>query len=117
MVMDKIALTLLIIGGLNWGSVGLFQFDLVAFACRRGRQLGQPGSICPSGPVRCMVCFPAVPGSRPRRGAELTPAQSEITDKAGSDRTAVRAGFSEDFGAFYALEPSFFTLRRDFTKT
>ena len=33
MIMDKIALALLIIGGLNWGSVGLFQFDLVAFAC------------------------------------------------------------------------------------
>lgn len=33
MVMDKIALTLLIIGGLNWGSVGLLKFDLVAFAC------------------------------------------------------------------------------------
>ena len=33
MLMDRIALTLLIIGGLNWGSVGLFQFDLVAFAC------------------------------------------------------------------------------------
>ncbi len=33
MIIDKIALTLLIIGGLNWGSVGLFQFDLVAFAC------------------------------------------------------------------------------------
>ena len=33
MIMDKIALTLLIIGGLNWGSVGLFRFDLVAFAC------------------------------------------------------------------------------------
>ena len=31
MVMDRIALTLLIIGGLNWGCVGLFQFDLVAF--------------------------------------------------------------------------------------
>lgn len=30
MIMDKIALTLLIIGGLNWGSVGLFRFDLVA---------------------------------------------------------------------------------------
>ena len=29
MIMDKIALALLIIGGLNWGSVGLFQFDLV----------------------------------------------------------------------------------------
>ena len=33
MIMDRIALVLAIIGGLNWGSVGLFQFDLVAFAC------------------------------------------------------------------------------------
>ena len=33
MVIDKIALALLIIGGLNWGSVGLSQFDLVAVAC------------------------------------------------------------------------------------
>ena len=32
-MMDKMALTILIIGGLNWGSIGLFQFDLVAFAC------------------------------------------------------------------------------------
>ncbi len=31
MLLDKIALTLLIIGGLNWGSIGIFQFDLVAF--------------------------------------------------------------------------------------
>ncbi len=30
-MIDKIALTLAIIGGLNWGSVGLFQFDLVAW--------------------------------------------------------------------------------------
>ena len=28
---DKICLILLIIGGLNWGSIGLFQFDLVAW--------------------------------------------------------------------------------------
>ena len=33
MIMDKIALVLAIIGGLNWGSIGLFQFDIVAFAC------------------------------------------------------------------------------------
>ena len=32
-VLSKICLLLAIIGGLNWGSVGLFQFDLVAFAC------------------------------------------------------------------------------------
>ena len=31
MVIDKIALTLSIIGALNWGSVGLFGFDCVAF--------------------------------------------------------------------------------------
>ncbi len=31
MILDRIALILLIIGGLNWGSVGLFQFDLVAW--------------------------------------------------------------------------------------
>ena len=29
---DKIALTLLIIGGLNWGLVGIFGLDLVAWA-------------------------------------------------------------------------------------
>ncbi|MBE0476470.1 MAG: DUF378 domain-containing protein [Coriobacteriia bacterium] len=29
-VMDWIALAILVIGGLNWGLVGLFQFDLVA---------------------------------------------------------------------------------------
>ena len=28
---DKLALTLNIIGGLNWGLIGLFQFDLVAW--------------------------------------------------------------------------------------
>jgi uncharacterized protein len=29
--LEKIALILVIIGGLNWGLVGLFNFDLVAF--------------------------------------------------------------------------------------
>ncbi len=31
MLMDRIALILTIIGALNWGSIGLFQFDLVAW--------------------------------------------------------------------------------------
>ncbi len=30
--MDKLALTLLIVGGLNWGLMGIFSFDLVAWA-------------------------------------------------------------------------------------
>ena len=33
MFLDKLALTLAIIGGLNWGAIGLFNFDLVAFIC------------------------------------------------------------------------------------
>ena len=31
MIMDRIALILVIIGGLNWGLVGIFKFDLVAY--------------------------------------------------------------------------------------
>ena len=31
-MMDKIALWILIIGGLNWGLVGIFSFDLIAWA-------------------------------------------------------------------------------------
>lgn len=30
-MMDRIALALLIIGGINWGLIGIFGFDLVAF--------------------------------------------------------------------------------------
>lgn len=30
-MLDKTALTLVIIGAINWGSIGLFKFDLVAW--------------------------------------------------------------------------------------
>ena len=30
-MLDKIALIILIIGGMNWGSIGLFGFDIVGF--------------------------------------------------------------------------------------
>lgn len=30
-MLDKIALLLTIIGALNWGSIGIFQFDIVAW--------------------------------------------------------------------------------------
>ena len=33
MMLDRAALVLVIIGALNWGAVGLFGFDLVAFLC------------------------------------------------------------------------------------
>ena len=31
MIMDKLSLALVIIGGLNWGSIGIFKFDIVAW--------------------------------------------------------------------------------------
>jgi len=39
MIMDRIALILTILGALNWGSIGLFQFDIVAWIC------GGPASL------------------------------------------------------------------------
>ena len=33
MILDRIALILTIVGALNWGSIGLFRFDIVAWIC------------------------------------------------------------------------------------
>ena len=35
MMIDKISLALVIIGAINWGSIGLFQFDIVAWIVSR----------------------------------------------------------------------------------
>ena len=32
-IIDRIALALNVIGGVNWGLVGIFRFDLVAWLC------------------------------------------------------------------------------------
>ena len=32
-LLDRIALLLTVIGGVNWGLVGIFRFDLVAWLC------------------------------------------------------------------------------------
>lgn len=32
-MLDRIALIITIIGSINWGLIGLFQFDLVAWIC------------------------------------------------------------------------------------
>ena len=32
-MLDRIALILVIIGGINWGSIGLFKFDIVRWIC------------------------------------------------------------------------------------
>ena len=33
MILDRIALILTIVGALNWGSIGIFKFDIVAWLC------------------------------------------------------------------------------------
>ena len=33
MISDRLALILVIVGARNWGSIGLFSFDLVAWLC------------------------------------------------------------------------------------
>ena len=33
MIMDRLAMILTVIGGLNWGSVGIFRFDFIAWLC------------------------------------------------------------------------------------
>lgn len=38
-MLDRISLILVVIGALNWGSIGLFKFDVVAWIC------GGQGSI------------------------------------------------------------------------
>ncbi|MBR5365744.1 MAG: DUF378 domain-containing protein [Clostridiales bacterium] len=38
-MLDRISLILVIVGALNWGSVGLFRFDIVSWIC------GGQGSI------------------------------------------------------------------------
>ncbi len=43
MILDRIALVLAIIGGLNWGSIGIFKFDFVA--CLFGGQLSSVSRV------------------------------------------------------------------------
>ena len=43
MILDRIALILTIVGALNWGSIGLFRFDIVAWIC--GGQTAQIARI------------------------------------------------------------------------
>ena len=52
-MIDRIALIIAIIGGLNWGSIGLFQFDLVAWI------FGGSGSLL-ARTIYTVVCLAAI---------------------------------------------------------
>ena len=57
-MLDKISLALVIIGALNWGSIGLFQFDIVAWIFG-GRGRSSAGSCIRSLPCGHMVYLAA----------------------------------------------------------
>lgn len=57
---DKICLILVIIGALNWGLVGLFEFDLVAWAFRRSNRYYKPYNIYSNSSCRHMVHIPSL---------------------------------------------------------
>ena len=61
-MLDKIALTLLIIGGLNWGSVGIFQFDL-----RRTDRNHKPYCLYPCRTFRNLVHYTFIQGHKRHR--------------------------------------------------
>ena len=108
MIMDKIALTLLIIGGLNWGSVGLFRFDLVAFACGGSGSMISRVIYTLVGLSRRVVHLSALPGQRTpwRSGAEASPPfHSEhviFKPAAGSPGGRYFTFLLSDFTALYA---------------
>lgn len=67
--MDTVSLLLAIIGAINWGLVGIFQFDLVAWDFRRTGCWLQPCDLHAGRPGWPVVYFPAVPEeSRQQQG-------------------------------------------------
>ena len=52
-MLDRIALIILVIGGINWGSIGLFQFDIVGWI------FGGQGAIL-SRIIYCTVYVPSL---------------------------------------------------------
>ena len=40
-MLDKIALALCVIGGINWGSIGIFGYDIVAALCGGQDEIGR----------------------------------------------------------------------------
>ena len=66
MIMDKISLALVIIGALNWGGIGLFRFDTVAWNLRRAGQHCGPHHLHFGGAGRHLVHLSPLPGRRSR---------------------------------------------------
>lgn len=62
-MLNKIALILLIVGGLNWGLVGIFNFDLVAFIFGGGSLLARAVYILVA--IAAVVAIPMLMSDEP----------------------------------------------------
>ncbi|HEY5662158.1 MAG TPA: DUF378 domain-containing protein [Gaiellaceae bacterium] len=76
---DWLAATLVLVGGLNWGLVGLFKFDLVAWICG-GLEFGETNAV--SRVIYTLVGLAAVYGIvslvAAGRRASLRPATANV---------------------------------------
>ena len=75
MIMDRIALVLAIVGGLNWGSIGLFRFDIVAWLFGGQTATVSRVDIYSGRAGGTVVHFPAFPQRRRHRRGHMTAAE------------------------------------------
>jgi uncharacterized protein len=77
--LDWLAATLVLVGGLNWGLIGLFKFDLVAWVCG-GLDFGETNAV--SRVIYSLVGIAAVYGIVSLLGAgrrsSLRPATADL---------------------------------------
>ncbi|MEQ6389804.1 DUF378 domain-containing protein [Bacillaceae bacterium S4-13-58] len=57
-ILSRIALALIIIGAINWGLIGLFQYDLVAALFGGGEQAGFARVIYSLVGISGLICLP-----------------------------------------------------------
>ncbi len=57
-ILARIALALIIIGAINWGLIGLFQYDLVAALFGGGEQAGFARVIYSLVGISGLICLP-----------------------------------------------------------
>ena len=101
MIVDKIALILVIVGALNWGGVGLFGFDTVAFLFGGQAACPLPDRLRAGRAGRSLVRHAAVP----RHGGQHRP------------RASHSLSHSTKRAPYGALFSCYFPFCRRFTKS
>ena len=91
MVIDRISLILVIIGALNWGSIGLFSFDFVAWLRAGGG--GQPHCVYAGGAGGHLVHFAFIPPARGRSPSTVKETEKSADRKRGKNKALLFLSF------------------------